>query len=69
MNINTMGGNMNNVIINGFAVSMMLVTIISVILIIASYSKRRYEKARLERILEAMDKDGASDYIHLIQFK
>lgn len=64
-----MEGNMYNVIINGFAVSMMLVTIIAVFLIIASYSKRRYEKARLERILEAKDKDGASDYIHLIEFK
>lgn len=64
-----MEGNMYNVIINIFAVSMMLVTIIAVFLIIASYSKRRYEKARLERILEAIDKDGASDYIHLIEFK
>ena len=64
-----MEGNMYNVIINGFAVSMMLITIIAVFLIIASYSKRKYEKARLERMLEAMDKDGASDYIHLIEFK
>ena len=64
-----MEGNMYNVIINAFAVSMMLVTIIAVFLIVSSYSKRRYEKARLERILEAIDKGGASDYIHLIEFK
>ena len=40
-----------------------------VLLIISSYSERRREKARLKRITEALDKDGASDYIHLIEFK
>lgn len=59
----------NNVIINGFILSMIMVIAVMVLLIISSYIERRYEKARLKRITEAMDKEGSFDYIHLIEFK
>lgn len=65
----TMEGSTNNLIINGFILSMIMVLAVMVLLIISSYSKRRYEKARLKRITEVMDKEGSFDYIHLIEFK
>lgn len=58
-----------HVIINGFIVSMVMAISVMVLLIISSYNERRYEKARLKRITEALEKEGASDYIHLIEFK
>lgn len=44
-----------NVIINGFTLSMIMAIAVMVLLIISSYSERRYEKARLKRITEALD--------------
>ena len=65
----TVEGSMNNVIINGFILSMVMAISVMVLLIISSYSERRREKARLKRITEALEKEGASDYINLIEFK